>query len=74
MNCSYHALTGVLTDAWLRHRQRGPQTRYAAFTSFGEREPESERESRFGLVVNPVLNWANVREPSWKYSAKLVGS
>ena len=27
---------------------------------------------RYG--VQPVLNWANVREPSWKYSAKLVGS
>ena len=31
----------------------------------------------FYAVVKPVLNWANVssvREPSWKYSAKLVGS
>ena len=44
MNCPYHALTGVLTGAWLRHWQRGPQTRYPAFTSFGEREPERERE------------------------------
>ena len=49
MNCPYHALTGVLTGAWLRHWQRGPQTRYPAFTSFGEREPERER--RFGLAV-----------------------
>ena len=45
MNCPYHALTGVLTGAWLRHWQRGPQTRYPAFTSFGEREPETERET-----------------------------
>ena len=44
MNCPYHALTGVLTGAWLRHWQRGPQTRYPAFTSFGERDPERERE------------------------------
>ena len=44
MNCPYHALTGVLTGAWLRHWQRGPQTRYPAFTSFGEREPERERD------------------------------
>ena len=49
MNCPYHALTGVLTGAWLRHWQRGPQTRYPAFTSFGEREPERERE-RDGLA------------------------
>ena len=27
------------------------------------------------MDVKPVLNWANVlHEPSWKYSAKLVGS
>ena len=45
MNCPYHALTGVLTGAWLRHWQRGHQTRYPAFTSFGEREPETERET-----------------------------
>ena len=40
------------------------------------------RGGRPGLSVlmslKPVLNWANVsrflREPSWKYSAKLVGS
>ena len=51
MNCPYHAFTGVLTGAWLRHWQRGPQTRYPAFTRFGEREPERERESRFGLAV-----------------------
>ena len=51
MNCPYHALTGVLTGAWLRHWQRGPQTRYPAFTSFGEREPERERGRRFGLAV-----------------------
>ena len=35
----------VLTGAWLRHWQRGPQNRYPAFTSF------RERESRFGLAV-----------------------
>ena len=45
MNCPYHALTGVLTGAWLCHWQRGPQTRYPAFNSF------RERENRFGLAV-----------------------
>ena len=32
MNCPYHAFTGVLTGAWLRHWQWGPQTRYPDFT------------------------------------------
>ena len=57
MNCPYHAPTGILTGAWLSHWQRGSQTRYPAFTSFGEREPERERA---GLAV---LNWANVCSP-----------
>ena len=42
-------------------------------TSFGV--SEQSLDSKFHDSLKPVLTWANfLREPSWKYSAKLVGS
>ena len=49
-----------------------PQT-----TTFEEKgEPKRYRTEVLPLTsLKPVLNWANfLREPSWKYSAKLAGS
>ena len=50
---------------------RSKVARQCPQTTF-EEKGESKRNETHGL--KPVLNWANVREPSWKYSAKLVGS
>ena len=52
------------------HTHKNTHTQKNTHTPFLKR-----KERRSPSAYQPVLNWAKfVREPSWKYSAKLVGS